>query len=50
MTLKKDEEDQSKYFLSYLKPPVLDMEWENRHINVAQHENILKIPLLLNGD
>ena len=32
MTLEKDNEDQSKYYLSYPKPPVLDMKWENRDI------------------
>ena len=29
MTLEKDKEDQSKYYLSYPKPSVLDMKWEN---------------------
>ena len=29
-------EDQSKYYLSYTKPPVLDMKWENRDINVIE--------------
>ena len=32
MTLEKDNEDQSKYYLSYPKPSVLDMKWENRDI------------------
>ena len=32
MTLEKDKEDQSKYYLSYPKPSVLDMKWENRDI------------------
>ena len=50
MTLEKDKEDQSKYYLSYPKPPVLDMKWENRDINVIEWENIPKFPLLLNGD
>ena len=34
-TLEKDKGDQSKYYLSYPQPPVLDMEWENRDINVV---------------
>ena len=32
--------DQSKYYLNYPKPPVLDMMWENCDINVAERENI----------
>ena len=40
MTLEKDKEDQSKYYLSYPKPPVLDMKWENRDINVVEWANI----------
>ena len=36
MTLEKDKEDQSKYYLSYPKPPVLDMKSANRDINVAE--------------
>ena len=35
-TLEKDKEDQSKYYLSYSKPPVLDMKWENHDINVVE--------------
>ena len=50
MTLEKDKEDQSKYYLSYLKPPVLYMKWENRDINVTEWANFPKFPLLLNGD
>ena len=30
LTFEKDEEDQSKYYLSYPKPPVLDMKLANR--------------------
>ena len=40
MTLEKDKEDQSKYYLSYPKLPVLDMKWENRDINVVEWANI----------
>ena len=28
LTLDKNKEDQSKYYLSYPNPPVLDMRWE----------------------
>ena len=40
MTLEKDKEDQSKYYLSYPKPPVLDMKSANRDINVVEWSNI----------
>ena len=40
MTLAKENEDQSKYYLSYPKPPVLDMKSENRDINVVEWANI----------
>ena len=50
MNLKKDREDQSKYYLSYPKPPVLDIKWENHDINVEGWANILKFLPLLNGD
>ena len=50
LTLEKDQEDQSKYYLSYPTPSALDMMWENRDINVIEWENISKFPLLLNGD
>ena len=46
MTLKKNKEDQSKYYLSYPKPPVLDMNWENRDINVVERANIPKFSKL----
>ena len=39
MTLKKDKEDQSKYYLSNLKPIVLDIKWENRDIYVVEWTN-----------
>ena len=35
-TLEKDQEDQSKYYLSHQKPPVLDMKWENCDIYVVE--------------
>ena len=44
-----EKEDPSKY-LNYPKPPVLDMKWENRDINVVEWANIPKFPPLLNGD
>ena len=50
LTLEKDNEDQSKYYFSYPKPPVLDMEWENHDINIVEWANIPKFPPLLNGD
>ena len=46
MTLEKDKEDQSKYYLSYPKPPVLDMKWANRDINVVERTNIPKFSAL----
>ena len=36
MTHEKDKEGQSKYYLSYPKPPVIDMKWKNHDINVAE--------------
>ena len=50
MTLEKDKEDQSKYYLSYPKPSILDMKWENHDTDVAEWENMPKTPSLLNGD
>ena len=46
MTLEKDTEDQSKYYLSYPKPLVLDMKWANHDINVVEWENISKFSAL----
>ena len=46
MTLEKNKEDQRKYYLSYPKPPVLDMKWANRDINVIEWENIPKFSTL----
>ena len=40
MTLEKDKEDQSKYYLSYPKLPVLDMKSANRDITVVEWANI----------
>ena len=42
MALEKDKEDQIKYYLGYLKPPVLDMKWENCDIHVVDRANIPK--------
>ena len=39
-TLEKDKEDQSKYYFSYPKPPVLDVKWGNRGINLIEWANI----------
>ena len=36
-------------YLSYSKPLVLDMKWENYHIHVVEWANIPKLPLLLNA-
>ena len=41
-TLEKDKEDQSKYYLSYPKPSVLDMKCENCDSNVVERTNIPK--------
>ena len=46
LTLEKDKEDQSKYYLSYPKLPVLDMKWANRYINVVEWANIPKFSVL----
>ena len=37
-------------YLSYPKPPVLDMRWENHNVNVVEWTNIPKFPLLLSED
>ena len=50
MTLEKDNEEQSKYYVSYPKPPLLDMKWENHDINVVERTNFPKFLPLLNGD
>ena len=46
MTLEKDKEDQTKYYLSYPKPPVLDIKWANRDVNVIEWANIPKFSAL----
>ena len=46
MALAKDKEDQSKYYFSYPKSPVLDMIWGNRDINVIEWANIPKFSAL----
>ena len=50
MTLEKDKGDQGKYYICYPKPPVLDMKWESRDINVEEWAKIPKFPLLINED
>ena len=50
LNLEKDKEGQSKYYLSYPKPPVLDMKWVNHDINVVEQINIPNFLPLLNGD
>ena len=46
LTFKKDKEDQSKYYLCYPKPPVLDIKWANHDINVVEWANIPKFSAL----
>ena len=36
MGLEKDKEDQNEYYLSYPKPPILDVNWENCRNNVTE--------------
>ena len=50
LTLEKDKEDQSRYYLSHPKPLILDMKWENHDIDVVEWANIPNFPHLLNGD
>ena len=38
MTLEKDKEDQSKYYLSYPKPPVLDVTWKTVKLMLQNEE------------
>ena len=42
LTLEKDKEDQSKNYLTYPKPPVLDIKWVNRDITVVERASIPK--------
>ena len=46
MTLEKDNVDSSKFYLSYPKPPVLEMQWANCDINVVEWTNISKFNAL----
>ena len=48
MTLGKDKEDQSKYYLSYPKLPALDMKLTNRDINDVEWANIPNFSALEN--
>ena len=48
MTLEKDKEDSIKYYLSYPKPPVLEMKWANCDINVVECANIPNVSALVN--
>ena len=48
LTLEKDKEDSSKYYLSHPKPPILEMKWANCDINVAEWANIPKFSALDN--
>ena len=50
MTLGKDKEGKSKFYLSHPNPAGLDMKCENREISVVEWSRIPKFPLLLNGD
>ena len=47
-TFEKDKEDHSKCYLSYPKPPVLDMKWQTRDINVVERANTEKFSKLGN--
>ena len=38
--VEKDKKDQSKYYLSYPRPPVLDTKWENRNVNVVERQTL----------
>ena len=46
LILEKDKKDQSKYYLSYPKPPVLDMKQVNGDANVVEWTNIPKLSAL----
>ena len=48
MTLGKDKEDQSKYYLSYPKLSALDMKLTNRDINDVEWANIPNFSALEN--
>ena len=40
LTIEKDKDDQSQYYLSYPMPHVLDMKWANHDVNVEEWANI----------
>ena len=46
LTLEKEKEDQSKYYLRYPKSSVLDMKSANRDINVVEWANVSNISSL----
>ena len=46
MTLEEDKQDQSKYYLSDSKPPILEMKLANRDINVIELANIPKFSVV----
>ena len=46
LTFEKDKEDQSKYYLSYPKLPVLDIKSANRDINVVEWASIPNVSTL----
>ena len=46
LTIDKHKEDQSKYYLSFPKPPALAMKWTNRDINVVEWANIPRFSAL----
>ena len=49
LTSEKEKEDQSKYYLSYPKPRLLDMRWANQDINnVVEWANIRNFSALDN--
>ena len=45
-TLEKDKEDQSKHYLTYRKPPILDMKWDYCVINVVEQASVSKFSTL----
>ena len=48
LTLEKEKEDQSKYYLRYPKSSVLGMKSANRDINVVEWANVSNISSLDN--
>ena len=47
VTLEKENENLSKYYLSYPRLPVLNMKLKNHGINVVEWANVPKFPPLL---